>query len=363
MPSQLKASIKMVATEAAPQRLTEIESPDFYWKYRLDRLAIKKSGDLALVESNYPEAKSPKDLFDAYYLDLTLQGKMEGFDWVADKLITDSEWMFIYKNICQWSVKTVKEFRPNASNLPSSDFDLLKQFYPQLNFRELETPFSVEEVGAGFPYSSMKDMLNAAIAGDLNVPGYAKGTATSLEATEVREQLNSLKEATMKKVDAIYEETLVYANSAFPDAEAKVHYQALKKRLADFPQSAAGWSTLRTNMEKEVDEMARLASKRVDEHHGHEEEGEGHGHGEKKASPAQEFEAKYGRNLDEMQERMALYKTDPEGFLQASIFAKYGKDGLDVWKKSQEFSAQMSVMSEADKKATEASFTNFLDSA
>ena len=353
----------MVATEVQPQKLTEIESPDFYWKYRLDRLAIKKSGDLALVESNYPEAKSPKDLFDAYYLDLTLQGKMEGFDWNADKLITDSEWMFIYKNICQWSVKTVKEFRPNASNLPSSDFDLLKQFYPQLNFRELESPFSVEEVGADFPYRSMKDMLNAAIAGDLSVPGYDKATASSIQATEVRAQLAALKEATMKKVDVIYEETLKYANNAFPDAEAKIHYQALKKRLADFPQSAAGWSALRSNMEKEVDEMARLASKRVDEHHGHHDE-EGEGHDEKKApSPAQEFEAKYGRNLDEMQERMALYKTDPEGFLQASIFAKYGKEGLDVWKKSQEFSAQMSVMSAADKAATEASFTTFLDSA
>jgi hypothetical protein len=351
----------MVATDVAPPRLAEIESPDFYWKYRLDRLAIKKSGELALIESNYPEAKSPKDLFDAYYLDLTLQGKMEGFDWVADKLITDSEWIFIYKNICDWSVKTVKEFRPNASNLPSSDFDLLKQFYPQLNFRELETPFAVEEVGADFPYPSMKAMLNAAIAGDLSVPGYAQGTATSLEATEVRQQLIALKEATMKKVDAIYEETLVYANAAFPDDQAKVHYQALKKRLADFPQNAAGWSALRTNMEREVDEMARLASKRVDEHHGHHEGEEEHG--EKKASPAQEFEAKYGRNLDEMQERMALYKTDPEGFLQASIFAKYGKDGLDVWKKSQEFSAQMSVMSEADKAATEASFTNFLNQA
>ena len=351
----------MVTTALEPTKLTVIASPDFYWKYRLDRLAIKKSGDLALIESNYPQAKSPKDLYEAYYLDLTLQGKMEGFDWVADKLISDSEWLFIYKNICDWTAKTVKEFKPNANNLPTSDFDLLKQFYPQLNYRELETPFSVEEVGTDFPYRSMKNMLDAAISGDLNVAGYVRDSSTSLEATEVREQLNALKEATMKKVETIYEETLAYANTAFPDEQAKVHYQALKKRLADFPQNAAGWATLRSNMEKEVDEMAKLASKRVDEHHGHHDEEEGHG--EKKASPGQEFEAKYGRNLDEMQERMALYKADPEGFLQASIFAKYGKDGLDVWKKSQEFSAQMSVMSESEKAATEASFTNFLNQA
>lgn len=351
----------MVATEVQPKPLAIIESPDFYWKYRLDRLAIKKSGDLALVETNYPEAQTSKDLFEAYYLDLTLQGKMDGFDWVGDKEITDSEWIFIYKNICQWSATTVEANKPSADNLPKSDFDLLKQFYPQLNFRELESPFSIEEVGAEFPYSNMKEMLNAALSGDLNVPGYAKSTSTSLEATEVREQLSALKEATLKRVDAIYEETLIYANNCFPDDQAKTHYQALKKRLADFPQSAAGWSALRSNMEKEVDEMARLASKGSEEHGHHEEDGEGHE--EKGPSAAQEFEAKYGRNLDEMQERMNLYKSDPEGFLQASIFAKYGKEGVDVWRKSQEFSAQMSVMSDADKAATEASFANFLNSA
>jgi hypothetical protein len=237
--------MKMVATEVQPKQLATIESPDFYWKYRLDRLAIKKSGDLALVESNYPEAQTSKDLFEAYYLDLTLQGKMDGFDWVGDKEITDSEWIFIYKNICQWSAKTVEDNKPSADNLPKSDFDLLKQFYPQLNFRELETSFSIEEVGADFPYPNMKEMLNAALSGDLNVPGYVKGTSTSLEATEVREQLSALKEATLKRVDAIYEETLIYANNCFPDDEAKAHYQALKKKLADFPQSAAGWSALR----------------------------------------------------------------------------------------------------------------------
>ena len=338
------------------------DSPDFYWKYRLERLATKMGAQLALAESNYPNAGTPKDVYDAYYLDLTLQGKMEGFDWVAEKLINDTEWIAIYKNICEWSTKTVAANKPDAKNLPVSDFDLLKQFYPQLNYRELETSFSVEEVGEKFPYKNMKDMMTAAVAGDLNVPGYSKASV-SLEATEVRAALKSLKEATMVKIDTIYADTLAYANNAFPDAESKIHYQALKKRLADFPTTTSGWSALRSNMEKEVDEMARLASKRVDEHHGHHEE-EGEGHDEKKApSPAQEFEAKYGRNLDEMQERMALYKTDPEGFLQASIFAKYGKEGLDVWKKSQEFSAQMSVMSEADKAATEASFTTFLNSA
>ena len=347
----------MVST--ASRTIAAVDAPDFYWKYRLDRLSSKKNAELSLVESNYPEAHNAKDLYDAYYLDLTLQGKMDGFDWVAEKEVSDSEWISIYKNICQWSSSTVKANKPDNNNLPSSDFDLLKQFYPQLNFRDLETPFSSDEVGEKFPYSNMKEMLSAAVNGKLSVPGYSATSVSSLEATEIRKELTSIKEASMKKVDSIYADTMSYAKNPFPDAEAKTHYQALKKKLADFPQSPAAWTTFRSNMEKEIDEMARLASKKEDEHHGH-------GHGEEDAhhvSPAQEFEAKYGRNLDAMQERMNKFKTNPEGFLEASILEKYGKNGLDVWKKSQEFSAKMSVMSEADKAATEGKFTSFLNQA
>ena len=348
----------MVATEA--QTISTIDAPDFYWKYRLDRLVEKKSSSLPYTVSNYPEAENAKDLYDSYYLDLTLQGKMDGFDWVAEKSINDEEWMSIYNSICSWTESTVRAKKPSTDSLPSSDFDLLKQFYPQLNFRDLETPFSTDEVGEKFPYLNMKEMMSAAISGKLDVPGYSASSITSIEATESRKQLAALKDATMKKVDTVYEKVMGYANNPFPDAEAKTHYQKLKKRLADFPQSSAAWSTFRANMEKEVDEMARLASKK-EEHHGHHGEEE-HGH-EAKMSPAEEFQAKYGRNLDEMQERMTKFKSDPEGFLENSIMEKYGKTGLDIWKKSQEFSAQMSVMSEADKAKSEASFTSFLADA
>lgn len=51
---------------------------EYHRKYRLDRLAIKKSGELVLEVGNYPEAKTFREIFDAYYLDLTLQGLMEG---------------------------------------------------------------------------------------------------------------------------------------------------------------------------------------------------------------------------------------------------------------------------------------------
>ena len=64
-----------------------------------------------------------------------------------------------------------------------------------------------------------------------------------------------------------------------------------------------------------------------------------------------------------MQERMAKYKADPQGFLENSILEKFGKSGLDVWKKSQEFSSNLEAMSEADKNAVEKSFSDFLGKA
>ena len=281
---------------------------------------------------------------------------MEGFDWVAEKEIGDSEWLAIYKNICDWSSKTVKANKPDTSNLPASDFDLLKQFYPQLNFRELDAPFAVEEVGKNFPYRSMKDMLTAAMKGSLAVPGYDSKSITSLDAGDVRKDLNALKEKTMKNLDAVYEDVKAFASNPFPDEESRKHYKSLSAKLADFPQTPSDWNNYRAKMDKEVDEMARLASK-PDDHHHHEEGEADH------VSPAQEFEQKYGRNLEEMQERMNKYKSDPEGFLEASILEKFGKNGLDIWKKSQEFSANMSVMSDSDKAAAEKAFSDFLKKA
>lgn len=353
---KITGSIKMSTVEDS---MKVKECPDFYWQYRLDRLVSKKGADLSFSASSYPDVSGAKNLYDAYYLDLTLSGKLAGFDWMAEKDISDAEWMSIYRSICQWSAATAKANKPSTSNLASNDFDLLKQFYPQLNFRELETSFVPDEVGNNFPYKNMKEMLGAAMAGKLNVPGYSAASVTSLEATEVRASLKTLESATMKKIDTVYEDAMKYATNPFPDDAAKKHYQALRTKLADFPQGAAGWATYRANMEREVDEMAKLASKKEDEHHHHGDEEHGH----KEPSPAEQFQAKYGKSLDEMQERMAKYKSDPEKFLEASIMEKYGKNGLDIWKKSQEFSANMNVMSDADKAAAEKSFADFLKQA
>jgi len=332
----------------AVKEIKQVNAPDFYWEFRLNRLANKLGGALPFESTNYPDVSGYKDQYEAYYLDLTLQGKLEGFDWEAEKKINDSEWQGIYKSICKWSASVAK--KSDNSDLPAGDFDLLKQFYPSLNYRELELPFSAEEFGAGFPYKNMKEMLQAAIEGTLSVPGYDQVTSISGESTKTK--LSALKDSTMSKLDAIKDDAMSYATSPFPDSDAKAHYKALSSKLADFPQGTDGWAKFRTEMDKEVDEMAKLASKKVDEHHGH-----------SGPSPAEEFEAKYGRSLEEMEERMSRYKSDPKGFLEQSIMDRHGQKGLDVWKKSEEFSNNMSTMSEADKAAAEKAFSDFLKSA
>lgn len=345
----------MMATVTAVKPIVTIEAPDFYWQFRLERLISKKGGELAFNAKNYPDVSGPRALYDAYYLDLTLQSKMEKFDWASEKEINDSEWQIIYKNICQWTQTTVRANKPDTSNLPANDFDLLAQYYPQVNYRELEATLSVEEVGANFPYKNMKELLGAALAGTLKVPGYS--SVTSLDATEIRAELASFKEKTLAKIDTVYADALAFAKNPLPDNEAKVHYQELRTQLATFPQTPSQWSDYRANFEKEVDEMARLAGKKEEEHHHHEEGADDH------LSPAKEFELKYGRNLDEMQDRFNKYKADPEAFLEASIIEKFGQSGLNIWKKSLEFSSNLAAMSEADKAKVEKEFADFLTKA
>lgn len=68
-------SMNMVAI-AAEKTMQTLEAPDFYWEYRLDRLSQKLGSEVKFSPSNYPDVSGFKDLYDAYYLDLTLQGKI-----------------------------------------------------------------------------------------------------------------------------------------------------------------------------------------------------------------------------------------------------------------------------------------------
>jgi hypothetical protein len=335
--------------------LATIEAPDFYWKFRLERLASTRTGDLIFSESSYPGVSGYKDLYDCYYLDLVIQGKLEGFDWEEEKKVTDSEWLKIYSDIAQWTTVTTKEKRPTTATLPKSDFDLLKAFYPYLNFRDLETPLNKLEVGENFPYRTTKDMMSAAVIGDLNVPGYSASSVT-LDAAEAKKAVAALKERAMAKMETLFQETLVYANSDFPDDKSKVHYKALAVKLADIPKTPAELATYNAKMTAEVDDMVSLLAVKEEEHHGHDEE-----HSE--PSAAELFEAKYGKSLEDMMMRQAAYKSDPVGYMEASIIEQHGKTGLDMWKKSQEFSEKLSVMSAADKLAAETLFSDFLKKA
>lgn len=338
--------------------LSQVRSPDFYWKFRLDRLERKVGGDLPFKQENYPNAKGYKEYFEAYYLDLTVSGKTKGFDWISDKHVSDEEWLTIYESIAEWSQKVAAENKISADSLPESDFDFLQQLYPSVSTADIEVPFTVEEVGPNFPYNNLKSMFEAASQGTLKVPGYSADSVTSLDCSDAIKKLENLHAEMNTKLDAIYADCMAFATSPFPDDAAKKHYQQLKVKLAEFPQSPAEWKTYRENFDKEVDEMARLASKK-EEHHAHHDDD----HHEDRPSVAKEFEDKYGRNLEEMQERYLQFKADPVAFYEKSVEATYGKRGVDVWRRAQEVSEKIKVLSESEKKAVEDKFAEFLKQA
>ena len=211
----------------------------------------------------------------------------------------------------------------------------------------------MEEVGENFPYKNAKELFSAASTGQLSLPKMS--TISTLQADAIRGKVSLLKEKSMQKIDLIFENALMFAKNPVPDAESKVHYQKLKGTLEKFPRTSEEWVSYRSTMENRINEMSLLAAKLDEEVHHHHEE-----HTEPVLSIQQQFEQKYGKNLDDMQELLSKYKQNPEGFFESSILEKYGKTGFDILTKSQEFSSNVSVMNESDKSAAESLFKDFL---
>ena len=344
---------------------TEVEAPDFYWKFRLNRLANKMESNLKFDAINYPHISGYKDLYDTYLLDLALQDKLTDLNREEENRVNEKEWLTIYNEICQWSKETAKNYHANKPALPANDLDVLKLYFPNFQAKELEDPFDVDIVGPDFPYKNMIEMFQAAGEGTFAAPGFTPDpTDVNLSGDEARAELAALKERTMTRLDAILAESIALAKNPYPDEAARVHYQNLRKKLQNFPQTRSERETYHNNMIAEVDEMARMASKKAppvehDEHHGHAEGA----HTAAVPSPAMEFEAKYGWNLDQLQQSFTKFKSDPVGYSESVIAEKLGSKGLSAWKQSQKFSEQIAMMNTDEKAAAEETMKNIINGA
>jgi hypothetical protein len=361
----------MSSVTSTQDSLKEVEVPDFYWKFQLDRLAAKLGKEIPFKAENYNNAKGYKDLYQAYYFDLTISGNTKGYNPFVEREISESDWDTIFTQSADYIEELSSKNRGNLKALPENDFDFLQQFYT-INLNELESSFGKDEFGEQeFPYKNMKELYNAAMKGTLSIPGVTKPEFSSskpetltLDASDIIQSLDTLEGQALKDLDAAHERVLTFAKNPIPDDHAKQHYQKIRETLAKFPQSAAEMTKYRENFEKEVEEMARFAA-REDEHHDahHEEEGEEEGadhHHTPKMSVTEEFFQKYGYRLEELQDRYNQFKADPVNYLEKSIAAKFGTKGLEIWKKSQEFSTEYDVLSDAEKQSVEKSFQQFL---
>jgi hypothetical protein len=354
-----------------------VEAPDFYWKFRLERLVDKKGKELSFNEASYPEVKGYKDLYDSYYLDLTLQNKLVDFDREAEQKITESDWLSIYKSICQWSSKMARKTKVDPSALPENDIDLVKMFFPNLDTRDLDADLDQDAFGDAFPYKNMKELFHAASTGTLKIQpdaGYLDKVSSSpaegksplvLDMSEGRRQLEELKNESLAALEIARDEALALARNPFPDDLARQHYREMKMKLDALPSTPAQWEAYEADMLSRIDEMAKFASRRVEEEGEHHEHHDDHADGQHakpvRLTPAEEFQNKYGRNLDEVMDNLSKYKADPDGFLEASILSSYGKKGVETWRKIQAHAASLTDAETVQR--LEQSMTDILNSA
>jgi hypothetical protein len=284
----------------------------------------------------------------------------------------------IYKSICQWSAKVARKAKIDPSALPENDVDLLKVFFPSLDTRELDIDLDKDAFGDDFPYKNMKELFHAASTGTLKVQpdaSYLTGSNSDVKGTlsqqvvdmsEARRKLDELKRESFAALEAARDEALAWARDPFPDELARQHYREMKTQLDALPSTSAEWDTYEVDMMNRIDEMASVASRRVPEGEG---EHEHHGEHEKddhhavpaRLTPAEEFQNKYGRNLDEVMEALAKYKADPDGFLEASVLSSCGKNGVEAWRRLQAHAASLTNDEEVQK--LEQSMNDILNSA
>jgi hypothetical protein len=248
-----------------------LDAPDFYWIYRAEKLSSRFGRRTPFKLDDY-RGLTGEQAFDCYLAILKSSNSLPASYNVYTEKVTDEEWNRIWARQVEWMDKVIDANPLTTDTLPKNDFDLLKQFYPYLDFTDLETPFTSEEVGENFPYKNLKDLFAAASEEKLDIPGF-NTDIDSLECPEIRKELEALKDSTLKSLAACKDKCLALARSPFPDDKAKAHYKELKEMMAGIPMTAAEKEAFKTNEEKMIAEMAAFASKEDEEEHHHHDEG------------------------------------------------------------------------------------------
>lgn len=342
-------------TTSLQEFLAEKDGPDFYWKYRLERLKKKKGSAYAFDRANYPGKKTDQELYEVYYLDLVLRGKMEGFDVHEEQLVKEEEWKEIFNEMMDWT-NTVHRDIPESS-LPDSPFELLETFFPELRkpLLELDSPLNDPDVH----YKTKKDMLEDAFRGKLTLPpGVGK---EEIDITSLEQELDMIEADALQKVDALQNQMLAEIESSpiLLDPPALSFYQKAKEFLQNIPITTAEIQAERTKTLQRVDEMAAFVVRAENEEHEHHHEH--HEGAEQKLSVAEQFKQKYGMDLIKIRERLAKFNSD-SNYLESVAMEMDGKEGLENWKEIEKtYQENYANLSETDRVNIIQNFKSFLN--
>jgi len=337
--------------------LARKEGPDFFWKYRLERLKKKKADVYPFDPSNYTGKHTDKELYEIYYLDLVLKGKMEGFDIEKEQVVDEDEWRLIFRDMAAWT-REVEQSVPKES-IPDSPFDLLSIFFPEMRpaFQELEAPLNDPDI----PYKTTREFVEDAFRGNFPI----KGVTAEDDSAEFEKQLDTIEAESLQRVHDLRQRLLqeVESDQEQLDEQSKAFYRRAKELVNSTPITQAEWDTESEKTKRLVEEMAELAAAEDEEHHHHDEEHEGHDeHHEKKLSIPEQFKQRYGRDLKKMQERLGKFSANPNNYLEVVAVEAAGKEGLDLWKEIEKsFEDNYSKLSEQERVKLQQDFKTFVN--